>query len=414
MEPQNLQFRDDMDVMERAVINLINSRQGFFYASLILQMKRVPMKMERGAMGVGFENGQVRLVYDPEWLEKMTVQQVMFCLEHECLHLILDHLDRMGDRNPLLWNFAADFAVNGYILDAPGLCKEPYEIIKPGLTEGPFAGTPKGKTAEWYYDNIAQKIDHYEITQNADGSVTVKNKRTGKSQTYRPNDHGDWETMGQGDESLNRERIKEMVKEAYEEAKSRGMQPGGSVSEIIEEFINDQRLNWKQMLRQCVAASILSRDRKSSWKRTSRRFGDDFPGYVRIRQPKIWAAFDTSGSMSDEELIDCASELRALQKIYNATITVIECDAEIHKVYDLGKFTQVDRKFSGRGGTAFTPVFNHLVDKQCDLLIYFTDLAGDNPDKPKFKTIWVTPSQMGEEKRDVPFGVHIPIPQKKK
>lgn len=406
---------DEMDIFERAVINLIDSKQGFFYAAIILQMKRIPMKMERGAMGVGFENGQVRLVYDPDWLNKMTVQQVMFCLEHEVIHIVLDHLERLGDRDPQLWNLAADLAVNGYILDDPGLVKEPYEIVKPGAP-GMFADMPKGKTAEWYFDLINQKVDKYSIQFNKDGTVTVTNKKTGESHTFKPNSHDDWESMNKGDVSLNREKMKEMVKEAYNEAKSRGFQPGSAISELIEELLKDSKLNWRMMLRQCVAASILSRDSKTSWKRTSRRYGDDYAGHIRVRMPKITVSLDTSGSVSDQDLEECINELGCIQKIYGAKITIIECDAAIGKVYDLTKYKKIDRNVTGRGGTSHRPVVDYINEHPTDLWIGFTDLCSDLDVnyKPKCKTIFVVPSTMGGGTPTAPYGLVVPIPPKDK
>lgn len=394
------------DQFEKGVIGLLTSKQGFFYGSLILMMKRVPMKMERGAMGVGFHEGQVKVFYDEEWLSKMSVKQLMFCLEHECLHLALEHINRMGDRDPLMWNIAADLAVNGYIMENPGVCEKPYEIVAPG--EGTFKDMPKGKTAEWYYDQIDSVTPQYKVTMNADGSITVENKKTGQKQTIKPNSHEDWESMKKGDESLHRELVKAMIKEAYSEAKQCGNTPGSSVSQLIEEMLKKSRLNWKALLRRYCAASILSQEHKSTWKRTSRRFNDDYPGVTHTRQPKIYFAIDTSGSMSDEDITDCVSELQALKRIYNATITVIECDMVIHRTYDLTKFKKIDMNFKGRGGTAFTPVFDHLKDKKCDVLIYATDLCGDNPTKPRFQTIWITPPTTPKEMKE-PFGLRISI-----
>ena len=66
--------------------------------------------------------------------------------------------------------------------------------------------------------------------------------------------------------------------------------------------------------------------------------------------------------------------------------------------FDSGKF-----KFSGGGGTSFTPVFEYLKKEQdeTDLLIYFTDGYGDKPEKPSFPVMWViTP----DGKNSIPWG----------
>lgn len=403
-----------LDPIERGVINLLNSKQGIFYASLILMMKRVPMEIKQGAMGVGFENGQVRLVYDPDWVAKMTVQQVMFCLEHECLHLVLDHLLRIGDRDPLIWNLAADCAVNGYILEDPGPCVEPYEIVIPGKKDSPFENLPLGKHAEWYYDQIMDKAQKYTVTKNADGSITVKNEKTEKSQTYKPNSHDEWETMEQGDSSLNKEIVKVMVKEAYNEAKQRGNAPGGAIAELIESLLQQNTVNWKAQLRRYAAASMLSSERKSSWKRVNRRFDTDYPGSTRIRQPKIFVALDTSGSVSDQDLLEAIAELRAIQKIYNASITIMEGDTQLEHEYDLTKFAKVNTAVHGRGGTSHLFLWKHLEKKPVDLLICFTDLASDitAENKPRYPVIFLTPSSMQGQKIEPPFGRLVQITKK--
>lgn len=402
----------NLDILEKAVINLLNSRQGIFYSSLILQMKRTPMDMKgKGCMGVGFDGGQVRLVYDPIWLEKLTVQQVMFALEHECIHLVLSHLDRIGDRDMSLGNIAADLCVNGYILDDPGPCVKPYDLIVP--QEGPFKDMPKGKHFEWYYDQLYDKAEKYSVQMNKDGSTTVTNCKTGESKTYRPNNHDEWESMQKGDESLHKEVIKVMVKEAYAEAKARGNAPGGAISELIESLLDQNTVNWRSLLRRQVAASILSRDRRASWKRPNRRFGNEAKGHVRIRRPKLVVAIDTSGSMSVEDLCECVSELRHLQKIYNASILCIETDAAVQRVYDISKFTPPKTDFHGRGGTATQPTFDHISEHgiKVDCLIYFSDMGIDTPTKPRYPVIWVVPSTAGSNITP-PFGSLVQITKK--
>lgn len=398
--------------VEKAVINLINSKQGVFYSALIMQMKRVPMKMERGAMGVGFKDGMVNLYYDPDWIKDWTIQQLMFALEHECLHLVLDHLIRIGDRDMVLSNLAADLCVNGYILDDPGPCTPPYQIVVP--QQGAFSDMPKGKHFEWYYDKIYDKAEKYSVTVNKDGSITVKNDKTGKSETFKPNDHGEWGSMEEGDSSLNKEVIKVMVKEAYQEAKSRGCTPGGAVSELIEELLGKNQLNWRALLRRFVAASLISNDRKSSWKRVNRRFGDTFPGHVRTRQPKILVHFDTSGSMDESSLLEAVAELRGLQRIYNATIHVLEGDADLQREYDLSKFTHVKTDFHGRGGTSHKFLWEYVKKNACDVVISFTDMGSDITvaDRPRCGVIFVTPSNMSGQKVEPPFGRLISIDKK--
>ena len=125
----------------------------------------------------------------------------------------------------------------------------------------------------------------------------------------------------------------------------------------------------------------------------------------------IIVAVDTSGSMSDQVLGEILGELDKLRSVTDCTITVIQCDAKIHKVDEFDAFneTKFDRYiFQGRGGTAFEPVFDWIRDKsqrsmfQFDALIYITDGFGSFPPKPPpYPVMWI----MTEHSRpDIPFG----------
>ena len=98
-------------------------------------------------------------------------------------------------------------------------------------------------------------------------------------------------------------------------------------------------------------------------------------------------------------------------------MTIVECDAEVQKVYKLKKFMKVDPKFKGRDGTDFRPVFDYFNEGEGrrdkpELLVFFTDLEGPFPDKESIRTVWVRTSQGYCE--EVPFGKLIIIPDDEK
>ena len=86
-------------------------------------------------------------------------------------------------------------------------------------------------------------------------------------------------------------------------------------------------------------------------------------------------------------------------------ITIIECDAEVGKVY---KYKNTPTSVSGRGGTRFEPVFDYVkanMKPQPNAILYLTDLEANlnfkNP--TNVPTLWVVTSDGGNEK-EVPFG----------
>lgn len=52
------------------------------------------------------------IVYHPDFVLKQSDAAIRFVLCHEILHCVGDHMSRRGNRNPLIWNYAADYAIN--------------------------------------------------------------------------------------------------------------------------------------------------------------------------------------------------------------------------------------------------------------------------------------------------------------
>ncbi len=64
-----------------------------FYATVANSMKRV-MAPGLGTMAVGIADGRVVLFVDPEFFAKISMATAMFVLEHELVHVIMDHIPR--------------------------------------------------------------------------------------------------------------------------------------------------------------------------------------------------------------------------------------------------------------------------------------------------------------------------------
>lgn len=170
------------------------------------------------------------------------------------------------------------------------------------------------------------------------------------------------------------------------------------------------------MLKQYVGKTIKS-NYKPSWKRSSRRFGENQKGAIPNRTIKIGIAIDTSLSVSTEDLNEFISEIKGLQKCYRNETTIMECDAEIQKVYTLKPYSKVDTKFKGRGGTEYEPVFKEIEKNpkyKPELLIYFTDFYCTFPKKaPRYPVLWVVCTN-GDKNNKPPFGAVIRMKKKSK
>ena len=92
-----------------------------FFGTLSLRLKLIP-----GSLPTMATDGS-RIVYNPAFVDELNPAELEGTLAHEVLHCALAHQCRRGQRDPELWNVAADFAINpilignGFVLPAGAL-----------------------------------------------------------------------------------------------------------------------------------------------------------------------------------------------------------------------------------------------------------------------------------------------------
>lgn len=116
---------------------------------------------------------------------------------------------------------------------------------------------------------------------------------------------------------------------------------------------------------------------------------------------KIVVAIDTSGSVSNREIAQIFNEIFAILAKRKYCITVIECDSEVQRIYLVHSPSDVKPDAAGRGGTAFTPVIEHINSDRYyrdALLIYFTDGYGEDriPRPMTYRNLWVVTGRCEE------------------
>src|SRR5690606_32944433 len=117
--------------------------------------------------------------------------------------------------------------------------------------------------------------------------------------------------------------------------------------------------------------------------RPQRRWGllkgaSPYPGRVNEKGYNVFFAVDTSGSMSDSDIIDGLCELQGLQKVSPGTVvTVVEFDSQVNHTYELDSHGKISTKVHGRGGTDFDEAFKAAMDKsrqgEVDVIVVVTD-----------------------------------------
>jgi predicted metal-dependent peptidase len=166
-----------------------------------------------------------------------------------------------------------------------------------------------------------------------------------------------------------------------------GLTPDGSLGNIDA----PPREVSPHQLRQALLRMMGSgRDRSARFDRPPRRCPDligVLPALARSRmRVRALAVIDTSGSIDAHSLASMATILRMIEDA--AELTVVECDAAIHRVYP---FAGVLRTAMGGGGTDFRPPLESafLARTGAEAVVYLTDGYGDVPESaPQVPVIW--------------------------
>jgi predicted metal-dependent peptidase len=391
-------------------------KQNPFFSYLVLQLYFHEDKGEKSGGSIGIDiMGNV--YYNPDFIEKLTDNEVIGVLCHEVLHLVLEHLRRRNDREGLVWNIACDIAVNNMLVH------NDFALAKGGLI--PFGNEINAfgihiteidqKVAERIFDELAKKIkkveyhfDTHIISEEGKGKgQNGKGEKKSFSARLDGRDgEGNKQENGKNadDFSENTEppNWKRILAEAYQFAKSRGTKPAGMDRYIKE--IMFPRQNWLHLIYRYVISEIPF---DYSYVRPSKR---SYATGIYMPQIKkelldIVVSVDTSLSIGDKELKEFLSQIIGIVRNFNSVrLTVLACDSEIHAVYELNRATEKDImaiNLKGGGGTSFKPPIEWLKKNKphAKLLIYFTDGRGDSVDLKGvgFNIIWLITKEGTDE-----------------
>lgn len=392
--------------IEDAIVDFIKTN-GTFYACLLSQMHRHEDRKNTPTLAVSIKNGRINLYYNPDFIDPRSMKDTKAILEHECLHIVMEHHARAKGKDFKKWKIACDLAINQLLAHVPHDAITPQRFFGDDFYKYRMQNN---QNAEYYYELL-------EKSEEAKKQMAKGNVGCGDNLGDSDGEHGVKSIDGM-DEELAKEIIKQMVGEAVKAAKGQGNLPLG-LEQYLEDLFKPTKVSWRTLLRRFVANSIKAGS-KSSWKKPSRRYGDTQKGHIADRTVALTLVIDTSGSIDDGMLKQFMDEVTSIQQAYKSTITVLECDAAVQREYKLKKFDKLKKDVHGRGGTSFKPPFKYIKEKniRTDALIYFTDLEGDFPEKkPSIPVLWAWydggwgyHSSRGPQ---VPFGTVIKLEKEK-
>lgn len=348
--------------------------------------------------GVGKNGINYQLIINENFWDSLTDPQRRGLLKHELLHIGFFHLtdyDSLTDH--LIANIAEDIEINQYI-DAAELppgpqLPETYPELKLELKKG----------THYYYEKLMQGKQQgncpnlnamLAAAAQGAGSIVIHIPGKGDVDTQIP-DHSTWgefEDLNEAEKKLLKSQTEHILKEVADQVqKSRGTVPS-EFSEILKRIteVEPPKFDWRGYLRRFSGGST-----RIYTKKTRRKFNkryEDNPGLKIKPRRHILVAYDTSGSVSTNELNEFNHEVYHMHKT-GTEVTIIQCDAAISHI---GKFSpQHEVKIHGRGGTSFQPVIDYYNENthKYTCLIYLTDGEAPAPTPARGRMLWVMSSQ---------------------
>jgi len=319
--------------------------------------------------------GEIRIIADAELCERMdipiaavngflgemylhpacgfTPEEMIFVYVHELLHVALFHHQRGLGRDPYIYNLAADFVINGWLVEmGVGALPKIGALYDPRLA---------GMSTEEVYDLLLLNPRERKGLRGFSGSRgDILQEAPNGRQIYR------------GDVTTVDDIYRRCLREGYscQSCHGRGFVPAGLLEEI--QSLWTAPVPWDVELAQWMDRHVpIPKDWRRSYGRASRRQAStpEIPRPARYLPLEEIAActfgviLDTSGSMDRNLLGRALGAIASYAESRDVpAIRLILCDAA---PYDRGYLPPTDLRGSvciqGRGGTVLQPAVAHLL-----------------------------------------------------
>ena len=414
-----------------------------------------------------------RYIWSTPFLDVQGPREIAIVTAHETFHMVLQHCNphRSFGKHKAAWAIAIDYVVNAMIehdlVNSNQISKYDCERARNGEnTTHPIWKDGLGGTSGPVYFHILMKDIEKSFKQLAEDKKKGKKpvKPTGniaenqpKPQVLRP--YADDQLYGKSAEDIYNDIMKKMEEEANKnglqlgdclsladfhlswgrgdimdehqeielprgklmeevmDAIAAARQLAGSVPGSIEEELKrlqEPKLKWQDLVRHALQTTRQEKGSINDWTRMRRRFVSKGMYTPKKKDMRVrWlCGLDTSGSMSDEDIVYGVSQLKVLDGRSKGIVVPWDAQVywehavEIHCMGDLPKIKPI-----GRGGTCCNELFEnypkHLIE-EIDLIIMITDgfLFDFELKKPSCDVVWVITN---DHQFNAPFGRVAPL-----
>ena len=336
-----------------------------FVGSVALNM---PMKVDNNVPTAATDGK--RVLFNEDFCKELDDEELKFLVAHECMHPMLEHNFRRGERDRYKWNQAADYVINKLLTDEgigkmpkQGLLDENIYQAGGGTSDGIYNNLPDTPEDQQGNGGQGQPLDSCEDGQGSPAEVAQQ--------------QAEWKVK---------------VAQAAQSAKMMGKLSAG-LERLVAEILTP-KVDWRDVLQRFV---VKCRSDQRSWARPNRRFlsqGLYLPSVSGETLGEIAFAVDCSGSIGQDEINQFASEITTVWQDQRPTkVHVIYFDSEVSHYDEFDRDNEPVIKPHGGGGTAFSPVFRYMEEHGINPVacIFLTDLCcNDFGDEPDYPVLWVS------------------------
>ena len=319
--------------------------------------------------------------FNPGFVERQDAPRLCGLVVHELLHAALQHGLRRRERDPLLWNIAADIVVNGMVR------KDTSYLLPEGGVEDPALAH---LSVEEVYEQL--------------GSGRTKVPKLGLLDLIPLSDAGG--SLGAAEHAALQRHWRAALQQAGAVARriDRGFGRNGLDAMREIQDATSPALGWRELLWQFMVSTPFDFggfDRRFVHRKL---YLEDVVG----ESVQVAICIDTSGSVSSPELAAFMAEVRGILDAYpQIRGHLFYADADLYGPHDFGADIPIPPARGG-GGTSFRPFFEwmHQQERQGiqPLAIYLTDGYGDFPEAPPESPVMWVVNMGGLESTAFPFG----------
>ena len=384
-------------------------------------------------------NGKT-IYYNPQYLEKLSIEKQLFVFSHEVCHIAFQHILRSEGKDPYIWNIATDAVINAFLkrdglimadcgVNIPEAINYDAEQMYNRLLKDKERQDEKEKNKEHSKNNLndnqsqqSKNSFNNNDNQNQNNSLNSgddidedkQNKDVGhdthsmwkdavkkykeeqenkgncddkkdsenelKKKQEELNKMGEKDAFYKNSEEKNR-RLRKLKESIATEASMAGTTTNGDIRNVSDIGIAKPLIDWRYLLKEAITYDI-----DWSYANAYLENGVLIPNLEEKPFPETEIILDTSGSINE---ILLKNFLRECKNIFQSSKVKVGCfDTKFYGFTELTDIECIEKMiFLGGGGTDFNVAVQSF-SQRVDNKIIFTDGQSSMPNM-SLDVIWI-------------------------